>query len=269
MHDFQPGSPPCVHPDHGGAQGQIQEEASGQGCVWGELQWPEFSHHLALPRGHAPVEPAQTPPHEALQVGLGRRAGPGGEGRHQDCRYGVRTGQEEAVRGVWGVRGEGLLVSGFLRQKVVFPAVLASVCCSCWTSGFCPFLSTSSAAGFAWINSQHTCVLLYFISYLLSVLWCIAAAAAVVNSCVVRLPFVWFCRCFMAAVTHQSALVTFPLNSTVFSIQPGLGHKFALKWWDCLTTMCIMTLKPVKPVFSCFLLEGPHPGCCQLLKCWI
>lgn len=162
MHDFQPGSPPCVHPDHGGAQGQIQEEASGQGCVWGELQWPEFSHHLALPRGHAPVEPAQTPPHEALQVGLGRRAGPGGEGRHQDCRYGVRTGQEEAVRGVWGVRGEGLLVSGFLRQKVVFPAVLASVYCSCWTSGFCHFLSTSSAAGFAWINSQHTCVLLVY-----------------------------------------------------------------------------------------------------------
>lgn len=88
MHNFQPGSRLCVHPDDGGAQGQIQAEASGQGCVRGELQWPEFSHRLPLPWGHAAVEPAQTPPHEALQVGLGRRAGPGGEGRHQDCRYG-------------------------------------------------------------------------------------------------------------------------------------------------------------------------------------
>lgn len=27
-----------VHPDYGGGEGQAQEEASGQGCVGGELQ---------------------------------------------------------------------------------------------------------------------------------------------------------------------------------------------------------------------------------------
>lgn len=47
-----------VYSDHGGAQGQVQEEASGQGCVRGELQWPEFSHRISLPWRHAAVEPA-------------------------------------------------------------------------------------------------------------------------------------------------------------------------------------------------------------------
>lgn len=81
--------PTDFHPDHGGGEGQAQEEASGQGGVGGELQWPELGELLSVTWRHAALEPAQTPSHEALQVSLRRRAGPGREGRHPHCRYDV------------------------------------------------------------------------------------------------------------------------------------------------------------------------------------
>jgi len=82
-----------VHPDHGGGEGQAQEEAPGQGRVGGELQRSDLPQLLSVPRGHAALEPAQTPSHEALQVGLWRCAGPHGEGRHPHRRYGKMEAQ--------------------------------------------------------------------------------------------------------------------------------------------------------------------------------
>lgn len=79
-----------VHPDYGG--GSTQEEDPGQGCVWGELQRPEFGQFLSVPWRHAALEPAQTPSHEALQVGVWRCAGPSREGRHPYRRYKAHTG---------------------------------------------------------------------------------------------------------------------------------------------------------------------------------
>lgn len=78
-----------VHSDYGGGEGQAQEEASGQGCVGGELQWSEFNKLLSVPWRHATLEPAQTPPHQALQVSLWRCAGPSREGCHPHRRYDV------------------------------------------------------------------------------------------------------------------------------------------------------------------------------------
>lgn len=97
--------PTNFHPDHGGGEGQAQEEASGQGGVGGELQRPELGDLLSVTWRHAALEPAQTPSHEALQVSLRRRAGPGREGRHPHCRYdvshGKKTEAEVSVRGMY------------------------------------------------------------------------------------------------------------------------------------------------------------------------